>query len=63
MLFPFYKSLLIYRRDDREVFIALQYRGRGAWGCRENYKQAGVEHVRGGAKTKDVKLRQKTRGC
>lgn len=33
MLFPFYKSLLIYRRDDREVFIALQYRGRGAWGA------------------------------
>ena len=31
--------------------------------CRANYKQAIAEHVRDGAKIKDTKLRQKTRGC
>ena len=32
-------------------------------GCRANYKQAVAEHVRGGAKTKDMRLRRKTKGC
>ena len=35
----------------------------GPRGCRANYKQAVARHVRGGAKTKDMRLRQKTRGC
>ena len=34
----------------------------GPGGCRANYKQAVAEHVRGGAKTKDARIRQKTRG-
>ena len=32
----------------------------GPGGCRVNYKQAVGEQVRGGAKTKDMRLRQKT---
>ena len=32
-------------------------------GCRANYKQAVAEYVRGVAKTRDTRLRQKTRGC
>lgn len=32
-------------------------------GCGANYKQTVAEYVRGGAKTKDMRQRQKTRGC
>ena len=35
----------------------------GPGGCRANYKQAVAKHVRGRAKTRDIRLRQKTRGC